>query len=172
MTLDQLKQDLFERFIRAFDEFDRIAEKKAQAQSFVYSRLPRYRVSKFDGKKIPLGDKILFEAPEVHPEIYGLDTEGQPCYHSSEHTFNKAYWEGFYDITASCIEYIEFDLQSKKPIEISRILLDNGQKTGLQYLKVDGGDFSDAYNGLSNRDTAVQLLQTPNDLISNVELYH
>jgi hypothetical protein len=45
MTLDQLKQDLFERFIRAFDEFDRIAEKKAQAQSFVYSELPRYDIN-------------------------------------------------------------------------------------------------------------------------------
>jgi hypothetical protein len=172
MTLDQLKQDLFERFIRAFDEFDRIAEKKGQAQSFVYSELPRYSVHKFDGKKIPVGGKTLSAPPESNPQTYGLDAEGQPCYHSSEHTWNKVYWAAFYDITPSCIEYIEFNLQSKRPVEITRILLNNGLKTGFQHLKVNGGDFSYAYNGLSSRKTVEQLLRTPFNLISTVELYH
>jgi hypothetical protein len=172
MTLDQLKQDLFERFILAFDEFDRIAEKKAQARNFVYSQLPRYHVSKFDGKKIPVGGKTLSAPPESNPQVYGLNAQGHPCYHSSEHTWNKVYWEGFYDITTSFIEYIEFDLQSKKPVEIIRMLLDNGRKTGFQHLRVNGKGFSYAYDGLSSRDTVEQLLRTPNDLISSVDLYH
>lgn len=172
MTLDLLKQDLFERFIRAFDEFDRIAEKKATAQTFVYSQLPRYSVHKFDGKKIPAGGKTLPAPPESNPQAYGLDTEGQPCYHSSEHTWNQEYWEGFYNITDACIEYIEFSLQSKMPVEMSRILLNNGRKIGFQHLRVNGGWLRYAYNGLSNREIVEQLKHDSFKLISTAELYH
>jgi hypothetical protein len=172
MTLDLLKQNLFERFIRAFDEFDRIAEKKAQVKTFVYSQLPRYSVYKFDGKKIPVGGKTLSAPPENNPLAYGLNAEGHPCYHSSEHTWNKEYWEGFYDITASCIEYIEFSLQSKMPIEICRILLNNGRKIGFQHLKINGGRLNQSYNGLSNREIVAKLQQAQNDLIGSVDLYH
>lgn len=172
MTLDLLKQDLFERFIRAFDEFDRIAEKKARAQTFVYSQLSRYSIRKFDGKKIPAGGKTLSQPPEMNPKVYGLDAAGRPCYHSSEHSWNKEYWEGFYDLTDSCIEYIDFSLQSKMPIEISRMLFENGRKTGVQHFKINGGRLGNSYNGLSNREIAAQLQHARNDLISTVELYH
>lgn len=172
MTLDQFKQDLFERFIRAFDEFDRIAEKKAKAQTFVYSQLPRYSIEKFDGKKIPVGGKTLSQPPESNPKAYGLDARGRPCYHSSEHSWNKEYWEGFYDITDSCIEYINFSLQSKMPIEISRMLLDKGRKMGFQHFRINGGRLGHAYNGLSNREIVMKLQHARNDLISTVELYH
>lgn len=172
MTLDQLKQDLFERFISAFDEIGRIAEKKVKAQTTVYSQLPRYDVQKFNGKKILAGGKTLAEPPEMHPITYGLDATGNPCYFSSEHTWNKEYWEGFYDITGSCVECVSFSLQTGMPIEIGRLLFDKGQKIGYQHLRVNGGRLGDTYSGLSNREIAEKLQHSKNDLIGTVELYH
>lgn len=169
MELKQFKDDLFKRYVTACDEMQRIAGKKSEAVRMVYAGTANYDVEKYKNGKIPPGGSLLDSPPENDPSIYGLDVSGRPCYSRSEG--NKCCWEGFYHYSDSLIEYIEYDLDSGKPVAVHRLFMEGGRRAGFQRLNLNGKSLGRTYAGLTNQEIVEQLQVNPYDLICIVELY-
>ncbi|WP_118973525.1 hypothetical protein [Taibaiella koreensis] len=171
MVSEQFKADLFSRYVSACEELSRVNEKNRLAVRKVYAETAKYDVEKYESGLIPPGGRIWESPPVSDSYIYGLDTSGRPCYSYSEHSWNKRYWEGYYDFTDDLIEYVEYDLASGKPVMLERLFLKNGQKTGFQSLALNGKGLSKFYAGLSNQETADRLQANPNEFLCRIEQY-
>jgi hypothetical protein len=172
MIPDQFRRDLFERFVAAFSESTILADKRNAAVKMEYATGLRYPLEKYANGKIPAGGKLLPSPPATNPYCYGLDKSDRPVYSRSEHTWNRVYWEGFYHYDDSVVEYIEFDLKHNTPVQVTRLLFENGRKTWLQFLKLNGFALDLALDGNGTKELVNKLMNNKVDIISKIERYH
>lgn len=163
MTLDQLKEELLERFITACDELDYLAQKEKLAEKTVYSTASRYDLEQYKNGNIPPGGKMSDTPPEQNPYAYGLDSHNRPCHSRSEHTWNKLCWEGFYNYSETLVEYVEFGIESGKPNMIIRLHLENTS----QYVFVEQPEEM-TFQELSDQ-VALQIAQAIADAVASVQ---
>lgn len=172
MTLEQFRKNLFERFVAAFSESVNLPGKRSEATKMVYADGHRYDLEKYDNNTIPAGGDLLTDPPANNPYCYGTDTHGRPVYSRSEHTWNKTYWEGFYNYNDSVAEYVEFLSKVDKPIQLARLLFENNRKIGVQFLKLNAVNPATAFENLADEEIVAKFINNELDIHSRIELFH
>jgi hypothetical protein len=133
--MDNLIDQLITSWEQAFDDIQNLPVFKAQVKTTQYANGARYNLEKFDQHSFP-SDGPLSASKDNHE--YGFNDQGLPCYVAFSHEYNKTYWEGYYKYTDNLAEYIEFNINTGTPSAITRVLFENGRKTGTQRLVVNG----------------------------------
>lgn len=118
-----------------------------------YAEGSRYDLRKFDWHSFPADgplqlDKEGIDDSSLHE--YGFNTNGLPCYTTFKHVHNKIAWEGVYIYEETCIEYIEYCLNTGVPSLISRMEFKDGKKVAYQSISANGG--GSGYGWLSKED--------------------
>ncbi|WP_212006144.1 hypothetical protein [Chitinophaga sp. HK235] len=143
MQLTQLKADIWQRWIAACAEMEKIAAGKAAAETFVYSKDRCYDLRKYDGKQIKPDSPVFSEPVDGAEYQYGLDKDGNPCYVFYEHKYNKVSWEGYFSFTPEQAIYVEFNMNNRLPVYIQRKQLAEGKEICYQSLHINGGFAAD-----------------------------
>lgn len=133
--MDNLIDQLINRWEEAFDNIQTLPVFKAQVKTTQYANGARYNLEKFDQQSFP-ADGPLSSGKDNHE--YGFNDQGLPCYVAFSHEHNKTYWEGYYKYTDNLAEYIEFNINTGTPSAITRVIFENGRKTATQRLVVNG----------------------------------
>lgn len=131
----QDKDTLIARWEQAFDDINKIPGYRSQVKTWKYASNSRYNLDKFSWDQFP-SDGPMSDEPDNH--AYGFNDKGLPCYVKFSHPHNKNIWEGFYSYTTDLVEYVEFYTNSGVPSAITRLFFEDGRKTILQSLVVNG----------------------------------
>jgi hypothetical protein len=131
----QDNETLMTRWEQAFDEIKNIPDYKSQVKSWKYASNSRYNLDKFTWDHFPADGPM---SDEVDNHEYGFNDKGLPCYVKFSHPHKKDVWEGCYSYTTDLVEYVEFYTNSGVPSAITRLFFDNGRKTILQSLVING----------------------------------
>lgn len=126
---------LIARWEQAFDDINKIPDYKSQVKTWKYAANSRYNLDKFSWDHFPSDGPL---SDEVNTHAYGFNDKGLPCYVKFSHPHNKDVWEGYYSYTADLVEYVEFYTNSGVPSAVTGLSFENGRKTMLQSLVVNG----------------------------------
>ncbi len=139
-SLQIAKQELIERWIKAFDEIDQFSFYEAKTVKIRYAESYRFDVSAYKYGKIKAGGKLLDEKKndKIDYHEYGLDKNNFPTISRAKHSWNKIDWIGFYKKEDNLVEYVEFCVNTSVPSVIERIILNNGKKLFFQSFRING----------------------------------
>jgi hypothetical protein len=166
MTLPQLKQDIIDRWLSAYDE-EHIAP---EAVKTVYAPSNRFELG--DYNKDQFGELRVLSTERL-PEynfIYRLDQFNRPCYFEYQR-HDKVSKKGYYTYTDSLIEYIEYDVTTGSPSCIQRITYNGNEKFSFQSIKING-TIDPELHGTTKAVIMSNLLQNEFSLFYMFELYH
>src|SRR5262245_58334585 len=108
--MNELYEQLFQRWVRAFDEFDSLSKYRFLMRTKKYATTYRYEVKDYTPQSFPPGGVIYDEKPAdlFSIRIYGLDGAGRPVHTSAVSDGDRVYLEGYYSYSENVVEYIEF----------------------------------------------------------------
>lgn len=139
-SLQIAKQELIERWIKAFDEIDQFSFYEAKTVKIKYAKSYRFDISSYRNGKIKSGGKLLDEKKDDKMDYheYGLDKNNFPTISRAKHSWNRIDWIGFYKKEDNLVEYVEFCLNTKVPSVVERFILNNGKKLFYQSFRING----------------------------------
>jgi len=164
--MTELYNALYERWRLAFDEFSRLDEYKAAGRTIRYADNFRFRLADYDPAGFPAGGPLTTER-DAHGTMeyqYHLDDAGLPVFVSitSSNKYVSNRWQGFYRYTPDMVEYIEFNLDTKYPSSIERVIRQHGKKTSYQRFSLNSrGTFNIPHDQLDYKA-----------LFTEIENYH
>jgi len=150
--MTELYDDIFARWVRAFNEINWLSRYKERVEHTKYAPTRQFDLKDFDQGDFPAHSPLYDEKPADGSDhyTYGMDAQGRPVHVAYQHTWNKVFWEGFYNYSADRAEYIEFELGTGVPTRIEVVQFEGGQKVSFQQFSLNGGGYRLA--GESNRD--------------------
>jgi hypothetical protein len=164
MTLPELKQDVIDRWLSAYDES---IPTVAHTFKKVYAPKKRFDLSDYEKDQFK---ELRTLSTEKLPFIYTLDESGRPCYFE-HHREDKISKKGYYTYTDSLVEYIEYDIKTAAPHCIQRIIYDGDKKISFQSIMINGA-IDPEFHG-TTKDVIIQnLLKNEYALLYGFELYH
>jgi hypothetical protein len=166
MTLSQLKQDIIDRWLSAYDE-ENIAPKTVKT---VYAPTIRFELGDYNKDQF---DERRILSTEKRPEynfIYKLDQSGRPLYFEYQRG-DKVHKKGYYTYTDSLVEYIEYDITTATPSCIQRITYNGDEKISFQSIKING-TIDPELHGTTKTVIMNNLLKNEFALFCSFELYH
>lgn len=167
MTPEELQQQLFDRWLTAFDEIDQLPKYKKQAVKTMYGEGKLFRLAGYE----PLNfqpDRPLADSPtEMKSDGYGLDLTGKPCYTVSQYGM-----EGFYRYSNNLVEYLEFYEPLGILSTLQRLQFDNGKKVSYQSFSINGINPGSPYAGKTKEQIFKKLFRDRNGYFSTIEQYH
>ena len=139
--MNDLYNDIFERWVKAIDETDTIASHKEKVSERKYASSFRYDLNYYEQSNFPAGGQLLDQDPaeELSYHKYGLDNNGRPVYVFFEHSWNKVSWEGVYNYSDNQVEYLEFCVNNKVPSGVQVVKYENNRKISYQHLTLTEG---------------------------------
>lgn len=171
-SLEQLREDLWIRWQKAFDRIGELREVKANLEDRrIYANTSRFDLRDYRPDTFPSGGRMLKEPPNEANfyYAYSLDEAGRPTHMSARHNFNKIDWEGIYLYSDDGAEYVEVCLQTKVVNDYSRIALHNALPSSFQHFKVNGGGSHLA--GRTGRKAIEYITSSPANYFIEVEEY-
>jgi len=140
-SLDELREDLWNRWRDAFDRFADLDRASQSGERIVYANGELFDLKKYTPQKFPAGGRVFLEQPESinSYQRYWLDAKELPVHVAFGHTVNHFDWEGFYRYTTEEVEYVEFCLQTRVVSKYARMTLRNGLPRTYQKIGVNGG---------------------------------
>ncbi len=172
--MENLLEELFQRWELAFDELKTLPVHKALVKSTRYARSLRYTLKTFERNSFPGGGSMVNDKDELdtnEPYEYGFNADGLPCYVTYRHDFNKINWEGFYTYSDTLVEYVEFCLNSGVPSLLTRIKFNEARKISLQSIVIDGGGSGYSLSKATKEQVINQIKKNYNSLIVTVTHY-
>ncbi|SEW00948.1 hypothetical protein SAMN05428988_1217 [Chitinophaga sp. YR573] len=166
MTLSQLKQDIIDRWLSAYDEENILP----QAVKTVYAPTIRFELGDYNKDQF---DELRILSTERLPGynfIYGLDQFNRPCYFEYQRQ-DKVSKKGYYTYTDSLIEYIEYDVTTASPSCIQRIIYKGDEKISFQSIRING-TIDPELHGTTKTEIMNNLLKNEYSLFCCFELYH
>src|SRR5690242_7652828 len=108
-SLQIAKQQLIERWIKAFDEIDQFSFYQSKTNKIKYAQNFRFDVRSYENGKLKPGGKLLDEKQNKKMDYheYGLDKNNFPTTSKFKHSWNKIDWIGFYKKEKNLVEYVE-----------------------------------------------------------------
>lgn len=140
-TLEELRDDLWNRWEQAFDRFSDLELASQSGQRVIFANGDLFDLEKYTPRKFPAGGRVFSEQPESINSYhrYRLDGKGRPVHTASGHTVNHFDWEGLYRYTTDEVEYLEFCLQTGVVSKYARMTLQNGVPRIFQKIGINGG---------------------------------
>jgi len=167
MTPEELQQQLFDRWLTAFDEINQLPKYKKQAVKAMYGESGLFRLAGYE----PLNfqpDRPLADSPtEMKSDQYGLDVSGKPCY-----TLSQYGMEGFYRYSDHLVEYLEFYEPLGILSTIQRLQFHQGKKVSYQSFSINGIGLGSPYAGKTKEQIFKKLFRDRNGYFSTIEQYH
>jgi len=151
---------LIERWKKAFDEIGSITNYRGATQTLQYAAEPCFELEKYTKTDFPQG-KPFSGIPDndSHPYYkYGLNRDGLPCYTSFPNNGNTTSWEGYYTYSDDLVEYVEFNIETRMPSRIDRLVFSGQRKVSFQQILINTGASAPAYIGLSKDDGIAMIL--------------
>ena len=111
----ELYNDVFQRWVQAFDEFASLDKYKGLVVSTRYATSPRYDVKDYTLQGFPAGGALSDEPPKdaLFLRTYGFDKSDRPVHVSFAHKHNDIHWVGVYDYSDSLVVYREYNLETE-----------------------------------------------------------
>jgi len=140
-SLEELRDDLWNRWQRAFDRFPELESAFQSGERVIYANGNLFDLEKYTSRKFPAGGRVFSEPPESINSYhrYRLDSKGRPVHMASGHTVNHFDWEGLYRYTTDEVECLEFCLQTRVVSKYARMTLQNGIPKTYQKIEINGG---------------------------------
>jgi hypothetical protein len=140
-SLDELRDDLWNRWRDAFDRFAELEGTSQSGERVVYANGEIFDLKQYTPRKFQPGGRVFPEQPESINSYhrYRLDAKGRPVHMASGHTVNHFDWEGLYHYTTEEVEYLEFCLQTRVVSKYARMTLQNGIPRTYQKIGINGG---------------------------------
>jgi hypothetical protein len=169
-NLNQLREDLWTRWGRAFDRIGELDQASHPALRVVYSVAPLFDLTEYRPPDFLPGKRMLEEAPQdtTFYCTYSLNAMGRPIHMARRHAFNKIDWQGCYIYADDEVEYLEFFLQSAVVNKYTRITLRDGVPATLQHMWINcGGHFGDR----KGKEALDFIVRNPDQYLVHVEDY-
>jgi hypothetical protein len=140
-SLEQLREDLWNRWIEAFDRFPALSRTPEFSQRVVYAKVPLFSLKTFTPNNFPAGGRTFQAPPEGTNACftYRLDSKELPLQMISRHIVNKVEWRGLYLYDDNEVEYIEYCVNTNVVSEYSRMELRSGIPSSFQRIRINGG---------------------------------
>jgi hypothetical protein len=170
-SLKIAKEQLINRWIKAFDEIGEINLVASRTVKIKYAEASRFDLHDYNNGRVKQGGKLFDKKPDDKSDYheYGLDQTGFPTVTKFRHSWNKIDWIGYYKREESFVEYIEFCLNTKVPSAINRIIFEKGKKSSFQFLKINGGA---SYFHVSTKEEIVKdILNSETFLMFSIQEY-
>jgi hypothetical protein len=164
MTLPALKQDLIDRWLTVYDEYELRKEMKDASVKMVYAETIRFRLDKYTKEKFPAQGPLSTEERPEHSYAYGLDASGKPCFSMFEEQ------KSYYTYTDSLIEYVEYHQHSPIPSCIQRVIYEGDRKVGFQSIILDDVNLRQ-FKGMAGKAILNKLLKDASSVICIIESY-
>jgi hypothetical protein len=140
-SLERLRNDLWERWMEAFDRFPALSRTPAFSQKVVYAKVPLFSLKSYTPGIFPAGGRTFQTPPEGINACftYRLDGKGHPLQMASRHLANRTEWRGLYLYGDTEVEYIELCVNTKVVSEYSRMEFHSGIPSTFQRIRINGG---------------------------------
>ena len=171
--MNELYQDIFDRWVKAIDEMDTIASHREKVSIIKYAPSFRYDLRDYNKSNFPAGGKVFDENPgELHDyHKYGMNNNGLPIYVFFEHNWNKVTWEGVYNYSDNQVEYLEFCINTNAPSCVQVVKYENNRKVSYQHFSLNarGSGYPLVKDG---KDAFIESIQNDQySIISRIEKY-
>jgi hypothetical protein len=169
--MNELYEQLFQRWVRAFDEFDSLSKYRFLVRTKKYATIYRYEVRDYTPQSFPAGGAIYDEkTPDASSiRIYGLDGAGRPVHMSAVSDVSGVFSEGYYSYSESVVEYLEFSKSTTIPDRMEIMMFDRGKKTA--YLRFIVSGVGNIVPGGSIEAYIEEMRRDPRDIICQIEQY-
>ncbi|GAA3922919.1 hypothetical protein GO495_02330 [Chitinophaga oryziterrae] len=164
MTLPALKQDLIDRWLTVYDEYELRKEMKDTSVKMVYAETIRFGLDKYTKEKFPAQGPLSAEERPEHSYAYGLDALGKPCFSMFEEQKN------YYTYTDSLIEYVEYNQNSPIPSSLQRVIYEGDRKVGFQSIILNDIN-TRQFAGMTGKPILTKLLKEASSVICIIESY-
>ena len=158
---------IIERWKKAFDEIESITKYRGSTQTVKYAEQPCFELEKYTKTDFPQG-KPFSGIPDndAHPYYkYGFNRDGLPCYTSFPNNGNTTSWEGYYTYSDDLVEYVEFNIETRIPSCIDRIVFAGQRKVSFQQILINTRASAPAYIGLSKEDAIARIQESEGHMI-------
>jgi len=162
--MNELYGELFQRWVRAFNEFGSLGEYRSLIKRKEYATTYRYEIKDYTPEIFPPGGELSAAVPmNTSYRAYGFDLAGRPVH------VQAASSEGFYSYSENLVEYIEFSKATGAPGRMEIMRLKDGKKTALLRLYISRGE--NYLPGGGAQAFIQQVMIDSNDVICYIDQY-
>jgi hypothetical protein len=165
--------ELINRWIRAFDEFELVAQYEAKVVQTKFSDNSRYDLREYANKKVKAGGKMLKERPEEPNNYYyeyGFDLSAMPV--MVKEYYNASLQQiGFYRWEKNLIECIEFSSAAKVPSRICQLIFENGKLIKKQFFSLQSNGRFPIFLEKSKEEIIEFVLSDQNNVFVDIKEY-
>lgn len=167
-----LKQ-LMERWEKAFDEIELLSEYHRSAKTFKYATGSCFDLKNYTKENFSPENPLADTAPDdsVLYNEYGFDASGLPCYTSFPYNGSKSKWEGYYTYNGHLVEYVEFNIQTRVPSCIERVLFEGNRKISFQRIFINTRGSAPAYIDLPKEEKISRIKNDKYSIHVQIEEY-
>ncbi len=170
MTLRPLKDDLLDRWLTAYDQLPSATPSADNIVKTVFAENFRFSLDKYSPEQFRPAGPLLTVAPPGTVYAYELDAAGRPVSLTVKDSAGNEVIKGHYTYTAALVDYIEYNLQSRLPSCIQRIVYNDGKKDSFQSLTLEGRGAGEDFQGVNKK--AVLSALEERELLCECKIYH
>lgn len=167
--LQILKQELIERWINAFDEFDHFKTYEKEVVSVTYADdIDAYNIGDYSSGRIESTRKFFDQPTGDSYCEYGLNEKEQPVV-AILFNSNIVSWIGFYKWNKDLVEYVEFCYSNHVPSALHRLVLKEDKKQIFQSLNLNGRGSYPIFSSMSKEEIIKHTLNDDHTLIFDIK---
>jgi hypothetical protein len=162
LELEELRDDLVERWKAAFDRLSEVEAELETAAETVYTQYPAFALRDYSPRKFKPGARVSRQpSPGGDGYAFDLDDKGRPTRVRFEHRVNRVSWRGVYHYRLDEVEHIEFCMQTRVPSLYNRLILSGTSVLAEQRFVCNGGGSLPKWKDLSSSAKIDEILKEP-----------